>query len=278
MRILKKGLLYIFLTALVLVTLLPVMYAFFGSFKSNQELLVSGARLLPESFTFDNYIKAWKLADFKTYTFNSLYLTFFSVIGVVSSSAMAGYAFSRGTFPGKNIIFTLFVSTMFICLGTITLYPKLQIARLLHINKSLWGIIIMNVFSVGATNLFLVRSFINSLPREIDEAATIDGCSFGRIFASIILPLLKPILATIAIISFKTVWNDYLLPMVFTISTPSKAPLVVGVVSLKNTGDAATSWNLMLAGTMISIIPMMVLYLCLNRYFVEGMTNGAVKG
>lgn len=278
MRILKKGLLYIFLTALVLVTLLPVMYAFFGSFKSNQELLVSGARLLPESFTLDNYIKAWKLADFKTYTFNSLYLTFFSVIGVVSSSAMAGYAFSRGTFPGKNIIFTLFVSTMFICLGTITLYPKLQIARLLHINKSLWGIIIMNVFSVGATNLFLVRSFINSLPREIDEAATIDGCSFGRIFASIILPLLKPILATIAIISFKTVWNDYLLPMVFTISTPSKAPLVVGVVSLKNTGDAATSWNLMLAGTMISIIPMMVLYLCLNRYFVEGMTNGAVKG
>ncbi len=278
MRILKKGLLYIFLTALVFVTLLPVMYAFFGSFKSNQELLVSGARLLPESFTVDNYIKAWKLADFKTYTFNSLYLTFFSVIGVVSSSAMAGYAFSRGTFPGKNIIFTLFVSTMFICLGTITLYPKLQIARLLHINKSLWGIIIMNVFSVGATNLFLVRSFINSLPREIDEAATIDGCSFGRIFASIILPLLKPILATIAIISFKTVWNDYLLPMVFTISTPSKAPLVVGVVSLKNTGDAATSWNLMLAGTMISIIPMMVLYLCLNRYFVEGMTNGAVKG
>lgn len=278
MRILKKGLLYIFLTALVFVTLLPVMYAFFGSFKTNQELLVSGARLLPESFTVDNYIKAWKLADFKTYTFNSLYLTFFSVIGVVSSSAMAGYAFSRGTFPGKNIIFTLFVSTMFICLGTITLYPKLQIARLLHINKSLWGIIIMNVFSVGATNLFLVRSFINSLPREIDEAATIDGCSFGRIFASIILPLLKPILATIAIISFKTVWNDYLLPMVFTISTPSKAPLVVGVVSLKNTGDAATSWNLMLAGTMISIIPMMVLYLCLNRYFVEGMTNGAVKG
>ncbi len=278
MRILKKGLLYIFLTALVFVTLLPVMYAFFGSFKTNQELLVSGARLLPESFTLDNYIKAWKLADFKTYTFNSLYLTFFSVIGVVSSSAMAGYAFSRGTFPGKNIIFTLFVSTMFICLGTITLYPKLQIARLLHINKSLWGIIIMNVFSVGATNLFLVRSFINSLPREIDEAATIDGCSFGRIFASIILPLLKPILATIAIISFKTVWNDYLLPMVFTISTPSKAPLVVGVVSLKNTGDAATSWNLMLAGTMISIIPMMVLYLCLNRYFVEGMTNGAVKG
>lgn len=278
MRILKKGLLYIFLTALVFVTLLPVMYAFFGSFKSNQELLVSGARLLPESFTVDNYIKVWKLADFKTYTFNSLYLTFFSVIGVVSSSAMAGYAFSRGTFPGKNIIFTLFVSTMFICLGTITLYPKLQIARLLHINKSLWGIIIMNVFSVGATNLFLVRSFINSLPREIDEAATIDGCSFGRIFASIILPLLKPILATIAIISFKTVWNDYLLPMVFTISTPSKAPLVVGVVSLKNTGDAATSWNLMLAGTMISIIPMMVLYLCLNRYFVEGMTNGAVKG
>ena len=278
MRIIKKGILYVFLSALVFITLLPVLYAFFGSFKSNQELLVSGAKLLPEKFSIANYVTAWKMADFKTYTFNSLYLTFFSVTGVVCSSAMAGYAFSRGQFPGKNIIFTLFVSTMFICLGTITLYPKLQIARLLHINKSLWGIIIMNVFSVGATNLFLVRGFVNSIPHEIDEAAIIDGAGFGRIFASIILPLLKPILATIAIISFKTVWNDYLLPMVFTISTPSKAPLVVGVVSLKNTGEAATSWNLMLAGTMISIIPMMILYLCLNRYFVEGMTSGAVKG
>lgn len=261
-----------------LITLLPVIYAFFGSFKDNQELLTSGARLIPKKVVFDNYIQAWNLADFKTYTWNSVYLTFFSVIGVVLTSSMGGYAFARGDFPGKKLFFVLFTGTMFISLGTITLYPKLEIARALHINKSLLGIIIMNVFAVGPTNLFLVRSFIESMPKEIDEAAAIDGCSFGGVFFRIIFPLIKPILATIAIITFKNVWNDYLLPMVFTISSPNKAPLVVGIVSLKNTGEGATSWNLMLAGTMISIIPMMILYLCLNKYFVEGITNGAVKG
>lgn len=278
MKKITKIFIYIFLIFVTLITLLPVIYAFFGSFKNNQELLTSGANLIPKKFVFNNYVQAWNLADFKTYTWNSIYLTFFSVIGVVFTSSMGGYVFARGEFPGKKLLFVLFTGTMFISLGTITLYPKLEIARALHINKSLLGIIIMNVFAVGPTNLFLVRSFVESMPKEIDEAASIDGCNFGKIFFYIIFPLIKPILATIAIITFKNVWNDYLLPMVFTISSPSKAPLVVGVVSLKNTGEGATSWNLMLAGTMISIIPMMTLYLCLNRYFVEGLTNGAVKG
>ena len=277
-KVISKAVIYIFLILVTVITLLPVMYAFFGSFKENQELLTSGARLIPQKFVFSNYVEAWNLADFKTYTWNSVYLTFFSVIGVVLPSSMGGYVFARGNFPLKKLLFALFVGTMFISLGTITLYPKLQIARALHINKSLLGIIIMNVFAVGPTNLFLVRSFVESMPKEIDEAAAIDGCSFGGIFFRIIFPLIKPILATVAIITFKNVWNDYLLPMVFTISTPSKAPLVVGVVSLKNTGEGATSWNLMLAGTMISIVPMMILYLCLNKYFVEGLTSGAVKG
>lgn len=278
MKIAKKIILYAFLLLVTFITLLPVIYSFCASFKSNQELLTSGASLLPKKWVFDNYVQAWQLADFKTYTWNSIYMTFFSVIGVVASSAMGGYAFARGEFPGKKLLFVLFTATMFVSLGTVTLYPKLQIARALHINKSLWGIIIMNVFAVGATNLFLVRSFVESVPKEIDEAALIDGCGFVRTFFSILLPLIKPILATIAIISFKTVWNDYLLPMVFTIANPKRAPLVVGVVSLKNTGEGATSWNLMLAGTMISIIPMMIVYLCLNKYFVEGITSGAVKG
>lgn len=278
MKKLTKLFTYIFLLIVTFITLLPVIYSFCGSFKSNQELLTSGATLLPKQIIFDNYVQAWTLADFKTYTWNSIYLTIFSVSGVVLTSSMGGYVFARGDFPGRKLLFVLFTATMFISLGTITLYPKLEIARALHINKSLFGIIIMNVFAVGATNLFLVRSFIETIPKEIDEAASIDGCNFGRIFFQILFPLIKPILATVAIITFKNVWNDYLLPMVFTISTPSKAPLVVGVVSLKNTGEGATSWNLMLAGTMISIIPMMVVYLCLNKYFVEGLTSGAVKG
>lgn len=277
-KILFKTLLYIFLIGLSFITLLPVIYSFFASFKSNMELLTNGAKLLPKKFTFDNYIQAWNIADFKTYTWNSVYMTFFIVIGVVFMSSMMGYVFSRGKFPGKGVIFAVFSSTMFISLGTITLFPTMQVAQFLHLNKSLWGVIVITVFGTNITNIFLVRNFINSVPNEIDEAATIDGCGFFGIFIRIMLPLIKPILATIAILSFKNAWNDYLLPMLFTVGQPDKQPLVVGVVSLKGTGEGATSWNLMLAGMMISVVPMIIVYLCLNKYFVDGLTAGSVKG
>lgn len=274
----SKILLYMFLLALAFITLIPIIYSFFGSFKSNMELMTNGASIMPEKFVFENYSKAWEVADFKTYTMNSVFLSFFTVVGVVFMSSMVGYVFARGNFPGKKIIFAVLTSTMFISLGTITLYPTIQVAQFLHINTSLWGVIIISVFSTHVTNVFLVRGFINSIPKEIDEAATIDGCGFLGIFLRIMLPLIKPIVATIAILTFKDAWNNYLLPMLFTISDPDKMPLVVGVVNLKNTGEGATSWNLMLSGMMISIVPMIIVYLCLNRYFVEGLTTGAVKG
>jgi len=273
-----KIVLYMFLLALAFITLIPIIYSFFGSFKSNMELMTNGANIMPEKFVFENYVQAWEMADFKTYTMNSVFLSFFTVIGVVFMSSMVGYVFARGNFPGKKIIFAVLTSTMFISLGTITLYPTIQVAQFLHINKSLWGVVIISVFSTHVTNVFLVRGFINSIPKEIDEAATIDGCGFMGIFLRIMLPLIKPIIATVAILTFKDAWNNYLLPMLFTISDPEKMPLVVGVVNLKNTGEGATSWNLMLSGMMISIIPMIIVYLCLNRYFVEGLTAGSVKG
>lgn len=274
----SKIILYMFLVALVFITLIPIIYSFFGSFKSNMELMTNGASILPKKFVFENYVQAWEMADFKTYTINSIFLSFFTVVGVVFMSSMVGYVFARGNFPGKNAIFVVFTSTMFISLGTITLYPTIRVAQFLHINTSLWGVVIISVFGTHVTNVFLVRGFINSIPKEIDEAATIDGCGFMGIFLKIMLPLIKPIVATIAILTFKDAWNNYLLPMLFTVGDPKKMPLVVGVVNLKNTGEGATAWNLMLSGMMISVVPMIIVYLCLNRYFVDGLTAGAVKG
>ena len=113
---------------------------------------------------------------------------------------------------------------------------------------------------------------------ELDEAAKIDGCGFVGIFAKIIFPLLKPILATIAILTFQGSWNDYLSPLIFTMSKPEQRTLIVGIVQLKSTGEAAASWNLMLAGTTIALIPVLIAYIFANRYFVEGIAAGAVKG
>jgi ABC-type glycerol-3-phosphate transport system permease component len=167
---------------------------------------------------------------------------------------------------------------MFLSIGSLYLFPQLQIAKFFGLHTSLWGVIIIRVFSIGVAKLYIARGYINTIPEEIDEAATIDGCSFFRIYWNIILPLLKPLIATVGLLSFRQAWNDYLLPRVFTLGNMNNAPLIVGVINLKNTGEGSTAWNLMIAGTAISIIPMIAVYLFLNKFFIDGLTVGSVKG
>ena len=271
-------LIYLALCLFFVISFFPVFYTFMSSFKSNMDILTTGNLIIPEEFVFDNYIKAWQLADFQTYTINSVFLAFFCVLGAIFASTICGYVFSRATFKGKEFIFYFMISSMFVSLGTLTLYPLLMIMKAFHLNKSLWGVIIIRVFGMNITNLFIARGFISSIPREIDEAAKIDGCSFDAIYYRIIFPLCKPLIATVGILSFRSAWNDYMLPMVFTMTDTGRMPLVVGIMHLKSSGDAASSWNLMLAGTAISLIPMIIIYIMFNRYFISGMTTGAVKG
>ena len=200
------------------------------------------------------------------------------MLGSIFTTTIAGYVFERGKFPGKNFLFGMVISSMFVSLGSLTLYPTYMIAKFFHINTSLWGVIIIRVFGLNVTNLFITRSYIKTLSTEIDEAAKVDGCSFFSIFTRIIFPLLKPLIATIAILEFRHSWNDYLMPMVFTLSNKNRMPLIVGVMNLKGSGEAASSWNLMLAGSSIALIPMIIVYLFFNRYFIQGLTAGAVKG
>jgi len=277
-KLLSSCIIYLFLAAFFLVSFFPVLFTFMSSFKSNMEILTTGNTIFPKQFVTENYVKAWQLADFSTYTKNSVFLSFFCVIGAIISSTCCGYVFSRGKFRGKEFVYYLMISSMFVSLGTLTLYPLLMMMKVVSLNKSLWGVIIIRVFGMNVTNLFIARGFITTIPVEIDEAAKIDGCSFFRIYYNIIFPLCKPLIATVAILAFRSSWNDYMLPMVFTMTDTKRMPLVVGIMRLKSSGAAASSWNLMLAGTAISLIPMMVIYLIFNRYFVAGMTSGAVKG
>lgn len=269
---------YLFLAALLLVVVFPIFCTAMASLKTNFEILKNPGSIIPESFTFDNYIQAWKIADFSTYTFNSIYMAFFIVMGTLLFSTMAGYSFARSNFKGKNILFIMLTCTMFLGFGSITIYPTLEIAKFLHINNSLWGVILSTVLGANVINLFLVRNYIAGLDLAIEEAAEIDGCNFIMRFFYIILPMLRPIIATIGILSFQGAWNNYLLPMVFTLGNPKAAPLTVGIVALKGSGQGASSWNLMLAGTMISIVPMIIVYLIFNKQFIQGLTSGGVKG
>ena len=277
-KILRKTPVLLFLAVFFDISFFPVLFTFMSSFKSNMEILTTGNTIFPKEFVLENYSKAWEMADFSTYTKNSVFLSTFCVLGAILSSTCCGYVFSRAKFRGKEFVYYLMISSMFVSLGTLTLYPLLMIMKVISLNKSLWGVVIIRVFGMNVTNLFIARGYINTIPTEIDEAAKIDGCSFFRIYYNIIFPLCKPLIATVAILAFRSSWNDYMLPMVFTMTDPKRMPLVVGIMRLKSSGAMASSWNLMLAGTAISLIPMMLIYLIFNRYFVEGMTNGAVKG
>jgi len=270
---------YIFLITLVFVALFPVAYIFLSSFKTNMEIMLGGVSLLPAKWMFNNYARAWQLANFSQYTWNSLYMCAFIVVGSIIAATIQGYVFSRGTSKVTRFIYGMVMASLFISVGSLSLFPQLQITQFLKIDRSLWGVILIYVFGMNVAYVFLSTSFYNQIPKEIDEAARIDGCNFFRIYRSILFPLTKPLIATIGLISFRASWSEYLMPYIFTLGDQSKWPLVVGVVSLRSMGgESAVAWDLMLAGISISIIPMMVVYLIFNRFFITGLTEGSIKG
>lgn len=275
-RIVSKTILYAILVLVAVITIYPVVYAVLGSLKTNMEML-SGGSLLPKVPQFQNYAEVWEKANFASYTFNSIFICFFSTIGAVILSALTAYCLERREFPGKKLIYGLYMSTMFIALGSVTLRPLYLLAVKFHIHNTLWPIILIGIGAQG-TNIFLITRFIAGLPKELDEAAMLDGCGPFKTFSLVLLPLLKPILAVVALFQFRHSWNDYITSSVFTMTMPELRPLTVGVVQLKYGASAAAEWHLMMAGAALSILPMLIVYLFCNKYFMNGVTDGAVKG
>jgi len=273
-----RVLLWILLAAFALLVIFPVAYIILGSFKENQELLLGGSNIFPQKWIVQNYIDAWEQANFAVYTKNSLFLSIGVMLISLVVSSMAGYVFSRKHFRGKELIYGIFTAFMFINVGSVSLRPLYELATKLKINNSLWPVILFSAGGGEATYIFLCRGYVNSVPRELDEAARIDGCGFFQIYARIIVPMLKPVLATIAILSFRQGWNEYIMPRVFTMTNDNLRPLTVGVNMLKNAGDGAAAWNIMFAGATIAIIPILVVFCCFSRFFMGGLTAGAVKG
>ena len=271
---------YLILSAVLLVVITPLIYTVASSFKTNSEIMADPGRIFPENPTLENYAKAWTsdVFDIKNMLFNSIYYTIVCLCATVLISTMSGYVFARGEFRGKQFWLAAFSVLMFFSMGSVTIYPMMDILKIIHIPKNLHGLVFIRIFGLHIVNIYLVRSYVNSLPKELDESAEIDGCSFAGIFFRIIAPLLKPIMATIGILAFQSSWNDYLMPMIFTLGAPKQRPLIVGLVALSQSGESAASWNLVLAGTTVSLIPVLMAYAFGNRYFLSGLSAGAVKG
>ncbi|MDR1468536.1 MAG: carbohydrate ABC transporter permease [Spirochaetaceae bacterium] len=267
---------YVFVGIMVVFTLYPVAYTILGSLKTNQELTL-GESIFPKTWQFKNYSAAFIQADFTRYTLTSLMVSLSAMIIGTITASMAGFIFSRRRFIGKKLLLALYVSMMFVALGSVTLYPMYFLLSFFGLTKSFIGLILA-LTGGQAANVLLVMGFTNSIPRELDEAATIDGCTIYGIFVRIIFPLLKPILAVVALFTFRNSWNEYIIPFILSIANKNLKTLTVAVVQLKYAAQAAAEWHIMLAGASIAIIPILIVYLFANKQFISGLTAGAVKG
>lgn len=267
---------WIFLLAIIIFTIYPVIYAILGSLKTNQEL-VSGGTFLPKKWMTSNYIYAFTKGNFGLYTINSVLVALFTMTLSLVTSSLAGYVLARFEFPGKKQIMAAYLAFMFISLGSVTLLPLYMLLKSIGLTKSFIG---MSLVMTGgqAANVFLVMGYIKGIPKEVDEAAYIDGCSYFKVYYKILLPLIRPILAVVALFTFRGAWNEYLTPLVMTIGNPKLRTLTVAVVQLRYSANAAAEWHLMLAGASIAIIPILIVYILCNKQFISGLTAGSTKG
>ncbi|TYP74830.1 carbohydrate ABC transporter permease [Paenibacillus methanolicus] len=274
-RMTGRLLMWAFLLTAAALLLLPIGLAVLGSLKTNQEL-TAGTAILPQAWQFDNYGYTWKEAKFSVYVWNSVIYSVGATLTTLAVCALAAYAAARKTFPGRKLMLAVYSAMMFIHMGVLTLKPAYQLMVELGLHKSVFGLIIM-MTGAGGTTFFILYAFIRGISRDLDEAAMIDGAGSFYIFSRIILPLCTPALGVVALFAFRGAWNNYILPLVFTMSQPDLQPLTVGLANIRYGFGGAVQSHLMLAGACISMIPMLLIYVLANKSFVQ-MNVGALKG
>lgn len=253
--------------------LFPLWWAFASSLKT-QQTVFTDLSLFPTQPHWENFYFAWTKADFGLYFLNSLFYTVTVVVGVIFIASMAAFAFSRLQFPGKNIFFILLISTMMIPIpgSFIALYVLLN---KLHLVNTRLGYILPQINGGLALGIFLLKTFFDDLPKELEDSARIDGCGRFRVYWHIALPLARPAIAVLAIFNILAVWNEYLLAML-VLANKNLMPLQRGLMVFQ--GAHITQYPLLMAGIVITILPVLVIYLMLQKHIIKGITAGAVKG
>jgi len=250
----------------------PICWVFLSSFKPQSELFRVPMKLLPIAWTLENYATAMSQGNFLRYFGNTLFVAVTATALTVFINLMAGYALSKYRFPGRDAIFAVMLATLMIPLQVIMVPIFLQLKRLGLLN-SLWGIIIPP--AATPTGVFLARQYLQTLPDSLIESARIDGAGEFLIFRSVVAPLAKPVVATIAIFSFMWRWNDFLWPLI-VITDNRKQTMQQALANF--VGQLQVNWSSLLAMTTIAIVPMVIVFLAFQKYFLTGITAGAVKG
>lgn len=265
-------LLYVALAVGVLATLAPFAWMFLGSVKPTGEIVAHPSTWLPQAPTLTNFQQLLSKQNFELYFFNSTLVALACVAGNLLFCSMAGYAFAKIEFMGKRFLFGL-VLTMLIIPGVTTFVPLFVLVSNMGLSNTYLGLILP--FLVTPLGVFLMRQFIRDIPDSLVEAARLDGAGEARIFLRVILPLCRPSLATLAILTFLAQWNNFLWPLVIS-QTEEHYTLPVAL-ALFSVGANSTNYGLLLAGAVAVVTPIILLFLALQRYFIEGIANTGIK-
>ena len=262
------------MTLVAILFIAPIFIILNYSFKGKKELYLSSPLSLPESFNLDNYIAAFKKLDLATTFTNTFIYTAVSVVILAILCGTTAWAIARCSHRFFNFCYIYFIIGILIPYQALFL-PIYTIGYKLHLTNTRFGIIFMYVATGVSFGVFLMNSFMSTVPLELEEAARIDGCSVFRTYISVVLPILKPAMATLIIMQSFQIWNDYLLASLYV----SKKELKTLTVSIQSLFAAQSSdYTTAMAAIVISVLPIAILFLCLQKYFIKGMTVGAVKG
>jgi multiple sugar transport system permease protein len=268
----RKAIAYAILALLGAIALVPFVWTISTSLKNIDEVFVYPPTLLPATPKWSNYSRLWDALPIGRWIVNSAYIVVLTVFGKLVLASTAAYAFARLRFPGRDWIFYTFLTSLMIP-WEVTLIPGFVLMRQLGWVDSHLALIIPGIGDVFG--IFLLRQFFMSIPRELEDAAKIDGAGYLRVFLTIILPLSRPALAVVAVLGFMSVWNSFLWPLIM-MNSPEKFTLPVGLQLLNS--QHGTDWTTLMAGDVIALTPVVVVYLLAQKYFIEGITLTGVKG
>lgn len=263
---------HLVLLAGVIVVVFPFLWMIFTSFKTNGEAMRIPPTILPEQWVTGAYTEILDALPFATVYMNTIISTVVTTAVQVAFCAMAAYAFARIEFPFRNAIFVLILSVLMVP-GQIFLIPQYLIIQKLGLLDSIPALFLPNLFSAFGT--FLLRQFFMSLPKELEEAALLDGCNRYQIFGKIMLPLVKPGIVSLVIFTAKFAWNDFMWPLIVN-TTPSKMTLGPALSTLR--GQYTTQYPMQMAGAVMAVIPLVVLFFIFQKQFIEGVAQSGIKG
>lgn len=263
---------YVVLSGGLVLLVGPFLWMFLGSFRPDRELKAVPPSWLPQHPTLDNYRQLFTQLDFLHFFLNSAVVAVTVTVGNLAFCSMLGYAFAKLNFPGKRVMFGLVLATLMVP-GVVTLVPLFVLVSNLGMSNSFAGLIFP--FVAGPFGVFLMRQFMLGLPNELIDAARVDGAGEFRIFASIIMPLCKPALATLGILTFLTSWNNFLWPLVVAQSEDKYTlPVALAIYAI---GENKSDYGLLMAGSVAIIVPVLIVFVALQRHFVRGIALTGIK-